>query len=144
MKLSKQQLIEVVNLTMLTPEEQGLDIDSTVFAQMSDQLDNLIDSIVSQGTKIFTDVDFQAPFNSYIYSNYLIEKSLIDRKFSEGDILKSISLSQSYIFLKLMKVFEYFQEIEYYEGCANINYVRDVFSNFGKSKEFKKLIASLE
>lgn len=144
MKLSKEQLIEVVNLTMLTQEEEGLEIDSAVFAQMSDQLDNLIDSIVAQGSKIFTHVDFQGPFEDYIYSNYLIEKSLIDRKFSEGDIIKSISLSQSYIFLKLMKVFEYFQEIEYYEGCSNINYVRDIFSNFGKSKEFKKMMASLK
>ena len=143
MKLNKEQLNEVVNLTLLTQEEQALDIDSEVFAYMSDQLDNLMDSIVSQGSKIFTYVDFQPTFSSYIYSNYLIKKSLVDRGFSNGDIIKTVSLSQSYIFLKLTKVFEYFQEIEYYEGCANINYVKSVFSNFGRSKEFKKLMRYL-
>lgn len=127
MTLNDEQITEVYAL-VFDSLEVPFNIDANTYAASQDILDILLDSLLSQEGYL-DEIEFKPAYEAFNDLMYILYNSLKDRSFSEGDILKQLGLGNLYIFSKLMAVKEYFLEIEYFEGAANIKFIIDYLSD---------------
>ena len=134
MKLSKEQLNGTIEV-MIDPNTPASPfIDSNVLAYSNDIIDIILSSILDY-EEVLTEEDFDIIIEDYAINQSNSRQHLIERDFQTGDIILQVYYSDAYINTKLNEIIDYFIDIQYYEGCSNLQTIITLLNTISKPKQ---------
>lgn len=137
MELNRAQIDRTIDI-MISDTSKAFDkLDHDVYIYSRDNVDDII-SFIIDSQSILTGEQLQSVYETYNWNTYKLGIHLAERGFETGDIIMQIYYSQQYVYNKLMQISNYFVDIQYYEGCANIKKIISVLKDIEETNPYKK------